>query len=371
MSAIKYPSRRRGGQAQAASKRALSLSNINISAFLSWWGQGLLYCLPLRVRRLFWRETVRLVLEPQGNGVRIRRECGESSENLGFYDGVGRWNDDLIGEDGVLVFRLPLEQVLAKRIELPLAAEENLRQVLAFGMERHTPFAVNQVYYDFEIIDRNADTRRIAISLVAVPRRILSQWLDRLSHWGLRPAVVGVVGAGMEGINLLPEEARPSKNGGFLSRVNLGLGLLLIILVAAAVLLPLWQEREIVINLMPKVATAQRQAEAVISIRDRLDKTIEASEFLVKEKLKYPAAVEFLYELTRILPDGIWVNQLDFSRGKLDIRGEATEASALISLLESSPYFKSVQFSSPVTTNTRTGRDRFHVTAQLPELKAD
>jgi general secretion pathway protein L len=367
MNVMKYQSRRQRGGIQATSSKDLS-SSLNISSFLAWWGQGLLYCLPLRIQQLFWRKTTRVVLEPQGSGVRIQREREGSSEDLGFYDGLKRWDKSLVGEDEVLVFRLPSAQVLSKRIELPLAAEENLRQVLAFEMERHTPFVVSQVYYDFEVIERNSAARRITVSLVAVPRRILSEWLDRLSSWGLQPAMVGVVGAGKERINLLPEEARPSKVSS-LPRVNVGLSLLLIILAAAAILFPLWQERVVVISLMPKVAAAQQQAETVVAIRHQLEKAIEASEFLVKEKQQYPSAVEFLYELTHILPDGIWLQQLDFARGELDIRGEATEASALIALLESSPYFKNVQFRSPVTTDARTGRDRFHITAQLPKLE--
>jgi general secretion pathway protein L len=364
---MKYQSRRRGGGTQPISKDLLSF--LNISGFLAWWGQGLLCCFPLRMRQLFWRQTTRLVLEPQGSGVRVRRERGESSEDLGFYDGVERWDENQVGEGEMLVFRLPAEQVLSKRIELPLAAEENLRQVLAFQMERHTPFAANQVYYDFEVINRALDSRRITVGLVAVPRRILSEWLDRLSSWGLQPAAVGVVGTGMGQINLLPEEARSSKTS-FLPRINIGLSLLLIALAAAAILFPLWQEREVVIDLMPKAMAAQQKAEAVVAIRDRLEKATEASEFLVREKRQYPSAVEFLYELTHILPDGIWLQQLDFARGELDIRGEATEASALIALLESSPYFKNVQFRSPVTTNASTGRDRFHITAQIPTLEA-
>jgi general secretion pathway protein L len=367
INAMKYQSKRQGsGRTQATSKDLLSF--LNISGFLTWWGQGLLCCLPLRMRQLFWRETTRLVLEPQGSGVRIQRERGESSEDLGFYDGVGRWDKSLVGEDEALVFRLPSTQVLSKRMELPLAAEENLRQVLAFEMERHTPFTVKQVYYDFEVINRSLDARRITVRLVAVPRGILSEWLDRLSSWGLQPVRVGVMGAGTERINLLPEESRPSKTS-FLPRVNVGLGLLLIVLAVAAILFPLWQERAGVIALMPKVAAAQQEAEGVIAIRRQLEKAIEASEFLVREKQQYPSALEFLYELTHILPDGIWLQQLDFARGEIDIRGEATEASALISLLESSPYFKNVQFRSPVTTDARTGRDRFHVTAQIPKLE--
>ncbi|ADJ29178.1 PilN domain-containing protein [Nitrosococcus watsonii] len=369
MSAAKRQAKHPGKGTQILSKEMAS--SLNISSFLDWWGQGLLGCLPRRVRQWFWRETTSVVLEPQGSGVRVQRERGESRENLGFYEGAGQW-DNLLEEDTVLVFRLPPGQVLSKSLVLPSAAEENLRQVLAFEMERHTPFAVNQVYYDFAIRKRNLATRQIVVSLIVVPRRILDEWLERLSHWGLQPAVVDVAGADREHTNLLPEEKRSSKARP-LPRLNMGLGLALILLLAAAILLPLWQARTVVIELMPRVAAAQQKAESVMAIRQQLEKVVEASAFLGKEKHAYPSAVELLYELTHILPDNVWLQQLTFSRGRaeLDIRGEAAEASALIALLEVSPYFQSVQFRSPVTTNARTGRDRFHITAQIPKLEEE
>ncbi|KFI23349.1 PilN domain-containing protein [Nitrosococcus oceani] len=368
MSATKRQAKPQGKGTQIFSKEIVS--SLNIGSFLDWWGQGLLACLPKRVRQWFWRETTSLVLEPQGSGVRVQRERGESRENLGFYEGAAPWDKILGEEDTVLVFRLPPGQVLSKSLVLPSAAEENLRQVLAFEMERHTPFAVNQVYYDFAIRKRNLAARQIAVSLIVVPRRILDEWLERLSHWGLQPAVVDVAGVDRGQTNLLPEEKRSSKARP-LPRLNMGLGLVLLLLVAGAILLPLWQARTVVIELMPQVAAAQRKAESVMAIRQQLEKVVEASAFLGKEKQEYPSAVELLYELTHILPDNVWLQQLTFSRGKaeLDIRGEAAEASALIALLEVSPYFQSVQFRSPVTTNARTGRDRFHITAQIPKLE--
>lgn len=241
-----------------------------------------MYYLPPSVRQLFWHQAATVVLEPQGDGVRIQRLRRESNEVLGFYDGVRRWDTSLLHEGEVLIFRLPAAQVLSKSIELPFAAEENLRQVLAFEMERHTPFTVNQVYYDFEVISRNATTRQITIRLVVAPQRILNEWLERLSDWGLQPAVVSVVGLEKMRINLLPQESRPVKSS-ILPRINIGLGVLLLVLVATATLLPLWQERNVVIQLMPKVAAAQQQAEAVVAIRQQLEKAVKASEFLIKK----------------------------------------------------------------------------------------
>jgi general secretion pathway protein L len=341
--------------------------SLDIRAFLAWWGEGLCMCLPMQVRQFFWREVVKLVLVPQEGGVRVYRERGKAQDELGVYEDIDRWKGNLLDEGEVVILRLPPKQVLSKRIVLPLAAEENLQQVLAFEMERHTPFVANQVYYDFTVLERNLGTRQLVVKLVVVPRAILGEWLERLANWGLQPAAVSVAGAESEGINLLPAEKRPARSG-TLPRLNLGLALLLVLLAAVALLLPLWQERNVVVATMPVVAAAQKKAEAVTLIRQQVEKAIESSEFLIKEKEKIPATIEFLYELTRLLSDGTWLQQVGLTRnGEVDIRGEASEASALIARLEASPYFQNVQFRSPVTTNAATGRDRFHITAQIPK----
>ena len=44
------------------------------------------------------------------------------------------------------VFCIPAERVLQRNLTLPVAAEDNLRQVLAFEMDRQTPFKADQIY---------------------------------------------------------------------------------------------------------------------------------------------------------------------------------------------------------------------------------
>ena len=55
-----------------------------------------------------------------------------------------------------LLVALPARDVLRKRIVLPAAAEENYRQVLAYDLDRHTPFKAEELYFDAAIVDRDA-----------------------------------------------------------------------------------------------------------------------------------------------------------------------------------------------------------------------
>ena len=64
------------------------------------------------------------------------------------------------------IFLVPDDKVLAKRISLPAAAEENLREVLGFEMDLHTPFEASEVYYDYTVVGRDSTRQQVTVDLV-------------------------------------------------------------------------------------------------------------------------------------------------------------------------------------------------------------
>lgn len=81
-------------------------------------------------------------------------------------------------------------QVLCKQIGLPLAASQNLRQVLAFELGRQTPFTHEQAYFDARTLGKIAPDSRYGWSwwlLQATVRR--TQRLPQ--SLGRQPAIHG------------------------------------------------------------------------------------------------------------------------------------------------------------------------------------
>jgi general secretion pathway protein L len=91
----------------------------------------------------------------------------------------------------------------------------------------------------------------------------------------------------------------------------------------------------------------------------------KSSRFLLEKRLYTPLVIDLVDDLTRILPDGAWVEQLEVKSGQVRIRGQAEEASALIGQVEASRFFQGATFISPVTSDRRTGKDRFYLSAQI------
>lgn len=74
-----------------------------------------------------------------------------------------------------------------------------------------------------------------------------------------------------------------------------------------------------------------------------------------------------LEELTRIIPDDSYLTEFQYKgeEKKVKLSGFAVSASKLIPLLEESPMFDNVKFTSPITTDKRTSKERFRLEMNL------
>jgi general secretion pathway protein L len=347
------------------------LKRIQFSDLLRWWTGELVAALPAGLQRLLQGRRQRLVLELSGEQVTALCYRGDEAQPLGTFPiaqlgGEAAALRQQLGTDGArcpeMTVRLPADLALQKILVLPLAAEENLRQVLGFEMDRQTPFKADQVYFDFEVLARESVARRLRVRLTTVPRRTLDNLLERLDLSGMQPDRVEV--AGNPAVNLLPADRRPVHASGQ-RRVNLALGAMVALLLMTAVVLPLWQQRSLVIDLRPKVASAQREADQVLALRDKLDRTVKESRIVLDKRRQTPLLIDVLNQLTHLLPDGTWLSSFEVKGNELRIQGESTGASALVGVLEASPRFSQVHFSSPVTQNPATGKERFQLSANI------
>lgn len=85
---------------------------------------------------------------------------------------------------------LPRSAVMASRVLLPLAAKENLTQVLEYEIENLVPLPREDLYYAHTMRPSGED--RIAVTLLCVARTVLQEHLEALAEAGVRPRVVTV-----------------------------------------------------------------------------------------------------------------------------------------------------------------------------------
>jgi len=262
-----------------------------------------------------------------------------------------------------VVARLPADQIVRTELILPRATIGNLRQVLGFEMDRHTPFDADQVYYDFKI--KAQVEQNIVVDLVVVRRNTLDALIDKLAHAGISPTVVDIDEGELGGrasppivFDLLPVARSPdSQRDG--SVVDRWWPWILVSLAVIALALPLAQRYVVKANIAAELESVRASAADVQVTRDELSRQLQPMITFSNLRSRSPRAIVVLDELTRRLPDNTWLSRLEISGNKISMQGESKDAAALISILEESEMFSGARFVSPITRNPTTENDRF------------
>lgn len=367
--------------------------------------RGLASWVPPRLRAVFGLSQQRLLLQRQGDEVRLlltRRDENDRDtlRELGRipFDLAPREGDDPLA--GVLSARvaglprwllLPASDGLRRRLTLPAAAADRLREVLAFEIDRQTPFSLEDVSYDARVLARRGE-QQIEAELVVVPKPALDRALD-----GLSPALRATL-AGVDMIADLPQAARPAEatadaNGDadaapaeFEAQplgVNLlpaaqrrtrrdpssMLNLILATIALAAVGAGLWQIRanriEAADAFEQEAKLRSQQAKRVADEKKQLVDLVEGLRFLQNTRTGTPTTVEVLDELSRRLPDNTYIEKVSIEGDKLLIIGLSNEAAGLVKLLQTSKLWRSMSLTGALQPEPRSGKDRFTLTADL------
>lgn len=341
----------------------------------SWWIAELSGMLPKSVRAALLQRVERLYLQPNGAELTTRRDTGESIQETGCYPlsatalrpEQAQELEELAERSREVVLCLPSDKVLVKTLTLPLVAEENLREVLGFEMDRQTPFTADQVYYDHLLTARNSKSSTLSLDLVVTPRQFLDELLTALEGIGFQPhqATICQEKSGQaQPVNLMPEQARKPKLD-TARYLNLALGTLALVLMTGAIALPIMNKLHVIQELETRVELVTAKAEVTRRLREEVEQLSTDSLFLVEKKQATPLALEIINELTHLLPDDTWINRLDIKGLEVQIQGQSASAAALIPLIESSDQLHNPRFRSPVTRLPRTNTDRFNLSADM------
>lgn len=269
---------------------------------------------------------------------------------------VGQRNDEV-------ALCLPQEQVLQKKLFLPPETEENLRQVIAFEMDRYTPFNAEQVYFDYRLARRD---KQLEVTLAVAPRNVIDEPLRQLAAWGARVTAVLVADDATDGIpwNLLPGGQQQKKKGLQLLRLNVALAFGAVFLLCIVLFLPIWKKRETVLALSPLLDKAHHQAEAAENLRHQLEALIAEYNYLLDKKRESPPVVAVLDDVTRALPDDTWVQQFELKGKEMQIQGETASSYKLVGLFEQAKTLHNASFRAPLTKGQSANSERFHLAAE-------
>jgi len=347
--------------------------------FFAWWTRELKGLLPARWRGLFAEGAQELLVDTDAGGLRVWRQSGERCVEYGRIARDQAAEDlrnefarlrDRIDDPGVRVFHcFPAKRTLRRELILPAAAEDRLRQVLAFEMDRQTPFKADQVYFDHRIVQRDAAAKNLRIELHVLPRGQLDNELAALTAAGI--ALDGVdcwrdaPGSGRAGLNLLPQERRVKRVNQRL-RLNLALGAATALLFVAAGLLFLNNRQTALDTMGAEVDKAKTEAKQTAILTKRLKDNASSASYLYRLKRDSTSMTAMLADLTKRLPDDTFLERLTVDeKGKVEVQGQSGNANKLIEGLQKSDVLDNAAFIGTVQPDLRTRKDRFTMNFQL------
>lgn len=342
-----------------------------VQAALAWWSAGLMAALPARWASRLVTPPDTLTVARQGDKLVFKLYDGESGELLerrdmdagdaAAADGINRWLARR-QRDLKLTLLLPRAVLLEKHLVYPPGAAPELRALLAFEVERLTPFAREQVYFDYAITHREEDNEQLHVELYLALRQTVEQHLDSLRFLATTPTAVATEDAGAR-INLLSDSARSATSSS--TRPLVLPALLCLILLIVALYTPLLRYDALAEQLEIQVRDNRAMALQAQAQTAEQQLALDRARFLSTQP-RFPApATQLLLALTRSLPDHTSVHQLVLRADEIQLQGESAAAASIIGLIEDSDYFEQVEFRAPLTRNAHDGRERFHVAARL------
>ena len=351
-----------------------------LPAFFRWWGSELAQLFPqsLRQRMMPPRPTVWLVADPEKGDLEIWIG-GDDPDHRDTYDHDedphilrDRWQKLLNSfTDGRPEIRLclPAEYVLQRPVELPLAVEANLDSAISYQLDQLTPFSASQVYHDFRLVGRDTQHGRLELDLRLVPINQIEEIRERLATIGIRPHAIDTLADDREipyceEFNLLPETERPpyvyarARLNWILAGVAAGV-------LVAVMFQSLHLRNQELIRLQDEVAQLRNEAEQVIELQNQLEDALTAANFLAERRRRQPVIIQVLDEVSRILPQDMWLNQMQVRGDELQIMGLADGSARLIEIVNNSPLLDEAEFRGSINVDPNTGQERFNARATI------
>jgi general secretion pathway protein L len=258
-----------------------------------------------------------------------------------------------------VIIRLDQSAILESSVTLPLNAERSLRPILQNQLERLVPLPADQVEFEFQIVARSPTAKTLAVRLIVATRASIERALALVQSIGLSPRSVIASASGSEVPVTLWRAARDQ--GASARQVWLRRGL-----VAAAVLLfamaygsYTYRLDELKDQLSQDIGVATKASVAARELINRDAQTASAVGLLQRRQREIDPLM-LLNELTKLVPDNIWVSQLSVRGRNVEVIGYAPRVAELISRIENHDIFYDPKFRSPITM-TPDGKERFDV----------
>ena len=323
-------------------------------AAIRWWLRELWGLLPSAWQTKLGRnEPIVLEASRAAAGVDVAKYSAERSPSAA----AGK------AAEGVLLIDSGLAYV--RSVDLPLVSSSDTAHIVGFEARRHSPLPFERIYYDYRIVGRSLRSRRQTVEIMFLRREAIDSAREFAVSVGLR--LSGVCIDVPNGPVRLAHLLHGSWYSGWLSSSQRRLARQCAVAAAYICmgLIVVWiRLQTLSVAAQSELNAARLAANSGVHVELELHRLIEQVK-LLNEARQRSRALDVIEEATRLLPNSAWLVHLDLKGDRVEMRGIAQNASALINLYSGSKLFGHVSFAGPLTREPLKNLEDFQLRLSL------
>jgi general secretion pathway protein L len=352
--------------------RAIDLNRFSqvCREYFTWWVSQMRDLLPKRTRAAETASTEILIVESDSAGSMLTASMrrGDRVTTLGRFPSdptglVALRNAAALGGRPIPVWLRPSAVMLEKQLSFPLVAERELGRVLAYEMDRETPFTADEVWWNWQVDTRDKTSGQLSLTLFLLPKANGQAIVAALAESGLRPSVIDTATAGGQRHQIQLDDTPVHRI--VLSGKTRMLAAVCLALAVIALIAPFIRQSLALGHAEARVAELKPQVDEVQQLRRRIESAGQGASALAMEQAGSADPLKVLAETTQVLPDDTHLTDLSLHKHKLSVSGQSEEAAKLIGLLTADPLFKNPAFTSAVTHVQGSKADAFSIDTEV------
>jgi general secretion pathway protein L len=233
---------------------------------------------------------------------------------------------------------IPIRQVLTRVLEFPILPMSDIRRMVAMEIDRFTPFHPEAVYFDTELVRRDAERGRQQILLGVLPKDSAGQVLSRAEELGVLPSAFGASAGGTGSeihFDFLPALRAAGGTLGARARVPYWWIVIGILMVANVGVLA-YRDSSDIASLHEVVDLQSGPVELAMRLRAKAQAEADRRAALV-DHMKKTSPLRIVEAVTKALPSNAWAQTFEWDGQTVHLIGYSNGPADILRALESSP----------------------------------
>lgn len=270
------------------------------------------------------------------------------------------------------VLRIASDRVIRKVISLPSSALSFLPSIVRNKVESISPWQSADLLWGYRLIDASAASDSIAIEIGMTGSEPVKMLASDLKVAGINIGRIEFGDSADFGDHIGVFSAMPVGSERKSRSVLVAAGVLGAFAIVTGLTggLQAWTAQKE----SRSTGVELQKLQAMLDDRSAADgqtTVVSTAAALAARKQEDMPLIVILKELTQLIPDGTWLQSINFSDGRLTINGKGGPVSQVISALENSPFLQDVNFAAATQRDTVDNQDSFSISATISSAKGE